>query len=239
ESGRLISGIQPVTVEAEERIWGKHRDFRLFLSHKAEFKEETGRLKERLKAFGVSCFVSHVDIHPTKEWQDEIVRALSSMDGFVALMTDKFHESEWTDQEVGFALAKCVPMIAVRLGRNPYGFIAKFQGLGTTWGESPLEIAKILIKHGRMFPAYIRALRSCPDWNTGNTLGEVLPCIENLTDSQLDNLVSAFNETEELRGSFAFNGKNPHFYGDGLLPHLNRLGNRKFAFSDSGLIINQ
>ena len=65
----------------------------------------------------MSCFVAHVDIHPTKEWQDEIESALSSMDGFVALLTDKFHESDWTDQEVGFALARGVPIIAVRLKR--------------------------------------------------------------------------------------------------------------------------
>jgi hypothetical protein len=177
-----------------------------------------------------------VDIHPTKEWQDEIESALSSMDGFVALLTDNFHESDWTDQEVGFALARGVPIVAVRLGRDPYGFIGRFQGLGATWDNCALELAKLLIKHDRMYAAYVRALRGCPNWNTGNTLGEVLPAIEHLTDSQIDDLISAFNETTELRGSFAFNGKNPHFYGSGLVPHLSRLGTRKFIFNDSGLL---
>ena len=67
-------------------------------------------------------------------------------------------------------------------------------------------------------------------------LGEVLPAIERLTDSQIDELISAFNETAELRGCFAFNGKNPYFYGNGLVPHLNRLGTRKLSFNDSGLV---
>jgi hypothetical protein len=236
ESGLFISGTKSVSSGAAQRISGNKQEFRLFLSHKSEVKKETGALKERLEAFGVSCFVAHVDIHPTKEWQDEIESALSSMDGFVALMTDKFHESEYTDQEVGFALARGVPIIAVRLGRDPYGFIGRFQGLSATWDNCALEIAKLLIKHDRMFAAYVRALQGCPNWNTGNALGEVLPAIERLTDGQTDDLISAFNETPELRGCFVFNGKNPHFYGEGLLPHLNRLGTRRFAFNDAGLV---
>jgi hypothetical protein len=99
-----------------------------------------------------------------------------------------------------------------------------------------LELAKLLIKHGRMFAAYVRVLRECPNWNTGNILGDVLPAIDHLTDGQINDLVSAFNETTELRGCFAFNGENPHFYGGGLVPHLNRLGTRKFTFNDSGLL---
>jgi TIR domain len=236
ESGLLISEAKSVSAAAAQRIWGNHQEFRLFLSHKAEVKKDTSRLKEQLEAFGVSCFVAHVDIHPTKEWQDEIESALSSMDGFVALLTDKFHESDWTDQEVGFALARRVPIIAVRLGRDPYGFIGKFQGLSATWDNCARDIAKLLIRHDRMFAAYVRALRGCVNWNTGNMLGEVLPAIERLTDSQIDELVSAFNETTELRGCFAFNGKNARYYGDGLIFHLNRLATRRFSFTESGLI---
>jgi hypothetical protein len=49
------------------------------------------------------------------------------MDGFVALLTTEFHDSDWTDQEVGYALARRVPIISVRMGRDPYGFLGKFQ----------------------------------------------------------------------------------------------------------------
>ena len=83
----------------------------------------------------------------------------------------QFHESDWTDQEVGFALARRVPIMAVRLGRDPYGFIGRFQGLSATWDNCVLEIAKLLIRHDRMFAAYVRALRRCPTWNTGKHAG--------------------------------------------------------------------
>jgi len=235
ESGLLINGKRDVPPDATKRIWGDV-GFRLFLSHKSEVKKETAALKDGLRLFGISCFVAHEDIHPTKAWQDEIENALASMDGFVALMTENFHDSDWTDQEVGYAVARGVPIIAVRLGKDPYGFIGKFQALSSTWQLAAEDIVKILIKNEQILSAYIQALRNCPNWDSGNTLASVLPGIEKLTASQINALVAAYNETSELRGSFGFNGKKPNVYGPGLLSYLNRLGNRQFKYSSNWLI---
>jgi len=144
-SGLLQSSHRVVAPATSRRIWGRS-GYRLFLSHKTEVKKNAAELKACLAPFGVSCFVAHEDIHPTKEWQREIENALISMDAFVALMTDKFHDSLWTDQEVGFAVGRGVPIIALKLGRDPYGFIGKFQALSCGWDTAPLEIGKLLIK---------------------------------------------------------------------------------------------
>lgn len=235
DSGLLLAGKRAIPPDATKRIWGDE-GFRIFLSHKSAVKKETADLKDRLRLFGISCFVAHEDIHPTKAWQDEIENALASMDGFVALMTADFHDSDWTDQEVGFAFARGVPLIAVRLGKDPYGFIGKFQALSSSWLTAAEDIVKILIKNDRMFSAYIQALRKCPSWDSGNTLGKALPGIDALTAQQIDELVDAFNDTSELRGSFAFNGSKSRLFGPGLVSHLNRLGSRQFRFSSEGLI---
>ncbi len=235
DSGLLLSGKRAVSPDASKRIWGDE-GFRVFLSHKADVKKETADLKERLRLFGISCFVAHEDIHPTKAWQDEIENALASMDGFVALMTANFHDSDWTDQEVGFAFARGVPIIAVRLGKDPYGFIGKFQGLSSAWPTAAADIVQILIKNDRMFSAYISALRKCPNWDGGNTLAKALPGIERLSASQVNELIAAYNETSELHGSFAFNGSKPRMYGLGLVSHLNRFNSQQFRLSSEGLI---
>ncbi len=234
-SGLLLAGARAIPPDATKRIWGDE-GFRVFLSHKSEVKKETSDLKDRLRLFGISCFVAHEDIHPTKAWQDEIENALASTDGFVALMTANFHDSDWTDQEVGFAFARGVPIVAVRLGKDPYGFIGKFQGLSSTWLTAAEDIVKILIKNDRMFIAYVQALRKCSSWDGGNTMGKALLGIEALKTLQIDELIAAYNETSELRGSFAFNGSNSRFYGPGLVSHLNRLDTRQFRFAASGLI---
>ena len=133
----------PVSPTAIKRIWGGD-GYRLFLSHKAEVKKKTGSLKEKLRLYGISAFVAHADIRPTRDWEKEIVRALHSMDALVALMTEHFHESNWTDQEVGFALGRRVPTIAVDLGSGPYGFLARIQALSTTWSDATEDIVKLL-----------------------------------------------------------------------------------------------
>ncbi len=236
ESGLLVAGKRVVPPDATKRIWGDD-GFRVFLSHKSEVKKEAAALKDELRLFGISCFVAHEDIHPTKEWQDEIENALASMDGFVALMTEGFHDSNWTDQEVGYAVARGVPIIAVRLGQDPYGFIGKFQGLSSTWQTSDVDIVKVLIKSDPMLNAYIQALHKCPSWDAGNTLSKVLPSIVRLTVTQIDALVAAYNnENGELRGSFGFNGTKSTMYGPGLVSHLNRHGSRQFRVSSSRLI---
>jgi hypothetical protein len=235
DSGLLLASKRVVPPSATRRIWGEE-GFRLFLSHRSEVKKQTAELKESLLVYGISCFVAHTDIRPTKAWQDEIENALSTMDAFVALMTENFHESDWTDQEVGFAFARGVPMIAVKFGRDPYGFIGKFQALTCSWATAAKEIAGVLIKHDRMLNAYIKAVHNCSHFDEGNCLASVLPDIDQLTDDQADALVSAYDNNIEVSGSFGFNGSKPRLYGDGLLTHLQRLNGRKYKESPSGNI---
>lgn len=231
ESGLLLSSVRVVSNDAEKRIW-EDGQYRLFLSHKAEAKKEVGALKEILAAFGVSCFVAHSDIHPTRAWQDEIENALATMDGFVALMTAEFHDSDWTDQEVGYAVARGVRMMAVRLGRDPYGFIGKFQGITANWTNCYEEIIKILINDSRVFNSYITAIRKCGSWDEGNIMGVALAGIQRLEEAQITQLMDAYNETRELHGSWRFNGRRPYQFGPGLVHHLNRLSSREFEFSN-------
>jgi hypothetical protein len=235
ESGLLLPGKRTVLPEVERRVWGDE-GYRVFLSHKAEVKKQAAELKERLRPYGISCFVAHQDIHPTKEWQDEIETALASMDALVALLTEGFHDSLWTDREVGFAFGCGVPIVAVRLGKDPYGFIGKFQALSCGWDVAPFEIARILVKHDRMLNAYITAVRNCTSYDQGNSLAGILPSIDKLSDQQARDLISAFNENGQVRDSFGFNGSKPSLFGDGLVPHLNRLTGTRYELSLTGII---
>ena len=235
ESGLLLSSQRIVLPDAETRIWG-NEGFRVFLTHRTEVKKQTSDLKDRLRPFGISCFVAHEDIHPTKEWQNEIENALFSMDALVALMTDEFHDSLWTDQEVGCAFGRGVPIISVKLGRDPYGFIGKFQALSCSWDIAAVEIVKILVKQDRMLNAYIKAVQTCESYDQGNKLSEVLPRIDKLSEQQAGSLMSAFNENGQVRDSYGFNGKNSRYYGAGLASHLSRLTGQTYRLSRFGKI---
>lgn len=230
ESGLLLPNKRAISAPITKRIWGD-KGFRVFLSHKTEVKNETAKLKAKLKLFGISCFVAHEDIDPTQEWQTEIENALNTMDSFIALLTDSFHDSNWTDQEVGFAFGRGVPIISVRLERDPYGFIGKFQALSSSWIEAPDKIVQILIKNDAMVNAYIEAIKDCKKYDDSNKLSELLPYIEKLSQSQIDNIIGAFNSNSQINESYGFNGKKPTIFGEGLACHLNRITKMDFKIT--------
>lgn len=116
------------TSEKEATFW-KAGYFKLFLSHIASFKKTTSILQSLLKNYGISAFVAHEDIEPTKEWQDEIEVGLQTMDAFAAILMDGFKESHWCDQEVGVAIGRGILIIPIMRGLKPYGFIGKYQGI--------------------------------------------------------------------------------------------------------------
>lgn len=111
------------------RNWTGSKSFRLFISHISKDKDKATRLKECLTPYAISGFVAHEDIHPTLEWQSEIERALHAMDAFVAIHTPGFSSSIWTQQEIGFAVAKGIKIISLKFGEDPTGFISKHQAL--------------------------------------------------------------------------------------------------------------
>ena len=114
------------TPRVEPPFWRKGM-LRLFVAHLATHRVFAGELQEALLDFGISCFIAHNDIEPTLEWQTQIETALATCDALVALLHEKFHASNWTDQEIGFAMGHGVPVFAVRFGQDPYGFIGRFQ----------------------------------------------------------------------------------------------------------------
>jgi hypothetical protein len=133
------------TVEAT--FWEPHH-FRLFLSHLSNFKRTAGALQAALHRFGISAFVAHVDIEPTRDWQEEIEAGLASMDALAAILMPGFKESNWTDQEVGVAVGRGILVVPIIRGLNPYGFIAKYQGLqaaGKKVSQVAQEVFDILV----------------------------------------------------------------------------------------------
>ncbi len=128
----------------EPSFW--HKDFfRVFVSHLATEKKWAAELQTSLLRYGITSFVAHNDIVPTEEWQNQIELALFTCDALVALLHDKFHDSNWTDQEIGFAMGRAVPVFAVRLGQTPYGFIGRFQAFNGM-GLSPAKLAEDLFE---------------------------------------------------------------------------------------------
>lgn len=132
--------------EIDVHCWQSRR-FRLFLSHLASDKVRTTDLQQALDHYYISSFVAHVNIEPTKEWQGEIELALNSCYALAALLMPGFHESKWTDQEIGVVMGRGKLILPIRLGIDPYGLFGKYQGIqgeSKTVAELAREIFNVL-----------------------------------------------------------------------------------------------
>lgn len=131
--------------------------YKVFISHVSKYKESASNLKLMLEPYGISAFVAHEDIKPSKEWEVEIEKALFSMNALCAILTPDFSESKWCDQECGYAFGKNVLMIPIDKGRLPYGMFGKIQAIKSE-GKNAQQIA------ANVFDAIVGNDKSRPDY---------------------------------------------------------------------------
>lgn len=158
--------------------------------------------------YGVSGFVAHEDIEPSREWQQTIEVALMSMHAVVALMTPEFHESRWIDQEVGWGFGRGVLVLPARLGVDPYGFAGKVQAV-TGHIDHPKPLAKSITlallgnsrTHGEMRRALVHAFARSDCWATAKLLAEIVTTISAFTVDEKAVLLRAVKDNGQVRGA--------------------------------------
>src|ERR1019366_2724584 len=126
----------------DSSVW-EDGTFRLFMSHITADKVLVANVKVELEKRGISAFVAHEDIKPTKKWEEEIEKALATCDSLAAFVTPNFHASNWTDQEVGYCIRRRILIIPLGLGATPYGFMGKYQGAQCKGLDAPNIAEKV------------------------------------------------------------------------------------------------
>lgn len=207
---RPRTAVSTITDEALQRIWGAEH-VRVFLSHKVSVKEQTSKLKKSFARCRISAFVAHEDIEPTEEWQRAIEKALFSMDALVALLSEDYHDSKWTDQEVGVAIGRGVPLIAVRLGLDPYGLMGKGQGLGgCSWSDTNTIAVKVfhllhklLPDKSQLFECALSAYASADSWtDSAWKVEHLLSVFKTLNTGQIERVVKTYKTNRQNKDSF-------------------------------------
>ncbi|HYE32146.1 MAG TPA: toll/interleukin-1 receptor domain-containing protein [Methylomirabilota bacterium] len=191
-----------------EHLW-EPGTLRLFLSHVSAHKVNVANLKREFRTYGISCFVAHEDIEPTLEWQHQIELALRSMHALMALLTPDFHRSNWTDQEIGYALGRGVLVIPVRLGLDPYGFIGKVQGAPGSF-DNPEKIAwntvDMLLKNKstelHMKEALVVGLEKCCNFRAAKAVVSKLEAVPQLTVDQVKRIEATCGANNQVSESF-------------------------------------
>jgi hypothetical protein len=205
----VSAGVLP-SREAHADLWGDADFLRLFITHKSEYKERATEIRDACQEMGITCFVAHEDIEPTTEWHPKIVRALHSMDALLALLTPKFHESPWTDQEVGAAVGRQVLIIPVKSGCDPYGLIGKIQAI-PGHALTPPALADTVVAacldrsastKAQMKIALVARFERAESYDHTRRLMGVLESIDALPGDLLDRLEAAPADNSEIADTF-------------------------------------
>lgn len=150
--------LAPKIVSAD--FW-EEGQLKMFISHLSSNKQRMSEMKLELAAWGISAFVAHEDIEPSREWLNEVEAGLETMEVLVAVVEPGFKESDWCSQEVGFALGRKIDVIPLRAGLDPFGFFGKIQGLqikGRYPTDVAAELAQLLLKKPKYREKLLRSM---------------------------------------------------------------------------------
>ena len=201
---------------------------RAFISHTSTHRATAIGIKSSLDYFRISCFVADEDIESLTKWRAELVKALTSMDVLIALLTPDFRGSEWTDQEIGAAVGQELKIVPVKIGQTPYGFVAKtqaIQGKDRDLESIADDILAGLMKHSRapirtnLKDAYVESLGDRTSFEDCNRWMRMFTHIRTLSEEQIDRLVEVYNANSQANGARALYG---------LDDEINKLSRRKF-----------
>jgi len=217
--GSSLQGERMAPSEVEvSRLWDKE-GIRLFLSHSSNHKIAVAKLKYELSRYGTVPFLAHQDIEPSLEWLKEIELGLQSMHALVALITPEFHTSLWTDQEIGWALGRGIPVFSVRSGADPYGFSGKYQAVPGSL-EQPDELAASIVNvllsspqtHHEMRRSLVMGFSKADSHKTAQKLRRIVVGIPDFTEEEKrmmqaacisnSNLANAYNLPEAINKAF-------------------------------------
>jgi len=197
-------------------IW-KPGLIRTFISHRDAYKKQAKLLADSLEPYGISSFVAHETIEPTKEWRLEIMNGLQTMEIMLAFVTDDFHTSTWTNQEVGFALVRGVPVVSLKVEKNdPPGFIGHEQALRGILHSPDTSASKIhkllgekLGQKDRIQSGLVNAFNESPNWSeTTSRFDRMSESIEKLSDAELSSIIDSYSKNDQLHGAAYLNNRS-------------------------------
>lgn len=122
-----------------------------FLSYNTSDKGLAGQVKRALEERGQSAFLAHEDIRPSAQWVEEIRQHLDSCTALIAIVTQDFAKSDYTNQEVGFAMGRRKPVLTFRFSNSRLpGFLQSTQAMDASVDKlaSPIEKTIQSVEYG-------------------------------------------------------------------------------------------
>ena len=181
-----------------------------FLSHASEDKVIAEKIADDLGKQHFNVFVAHRDIEPGSDWAYILKNRIKECELFVALLSSKFRNANYTNQEVGIAICLEKKIFPFSIdGTMPYGFMSGYQSSKFDVKKIDEETEKLaeLFRHVidgtlRKTDEIILALRHADSYQEANKIGRELSTCPDFTNKQLKNLAEAYEFNDQISGSW-------------------------------------
>ena len=100
----------------------------LFGSHLSTQRAFVGEVETALAEYGITLFVAHDSIPIDADWEPEIADALRRCDAGVTFVHKGLHDSYYCMQEVGWLLARAIPIARLFVRRGTQGPVGQQAG---------------------------------------------------------------------------------------------------------------
>lgn len=185
---------------------------KVFISYSSEDRFLGRFFKQSFENYvGFSVFLAHEDISPATEWELKIIKELKESDVIIPLITENYRNSEFTDQELGMALAWKKIILPIKLTNiNPYGFIKKFQALkcrNDKYSIINAVVSTVLVlieskefnKHKEIvIDSVVKAFGQSSSFKMTRTIIEILTKINRFTKKQISSLKEAIKNNYQI-----------------------------------------
>lgn len=134
----------------------------------------------------------------------------------LALLTEDFSQSKWADQEVGVAIGRGVHVIPVRMGKDLYGFMERYQAISGSLESSDIENELLAYAFDEdsledvAIDSFILAVRNSDSYKCSRQLATYLPKIRQLNSAQEAALVEAYNGNRQVHEAYDWQRISDH-----------------------------
>ena len=184
---------KPKEEEEVASIWETGK-LRFFISHRDVHKKNASEFSNKLSPYGKSGFVAHDNIESNSVWKKEIMKALQTMDACICYLTSDFHESVWTNQEVGYAIAKGAPIYFYSIDGSVHkGFKYDQQAFKKGFFDLIEGIKKDFQGHPKFKRIFIDNFISARDGSFFNAKNRFFDLVGlEFSDKEIEEIISAF-----------------------------------------------
>ena len=189
----------------------KGQRIKTFLSYHTEDKEKAKTVKTELEKAGIGCFLAPYDIPAGTKFREVLFKEIKSCNAFIPLISENYHTSGYSDQELGIALGIGKPVIPLCIdSTSPYGFIEGYQCVCSNDGDIASAIPKLAKSISEFTPSSIekyadlriKNLSEASSFASAAYWARQLENVSEFTNEQLQKITDVLHTNDQVSGSW-------------------------------------